>query len=148
MILNKYHQEFGDRMSDSQPRQRKILMVDDDMDDYLITREMLRERWGNTCELFLLSSPENLPSAICGFPEKVDLVLIEYRFDHVGGLEVIKEVMSSCPQLPCIMLTDWEQPDIELIARAYGAYGFLRKKDLTSDQLCTKIDEVLDYRQK
>jgi DNA-binding NtrC family response regulator len=135
-------------MSNGQPRQWKILMVDDDMDDYLLTREMLQERWGNTCDLFLLSSPENLPRAICDYPEKVDVVLIEYHFDHVGGLEVIKEVIATCPELPCVMLTDWEQPDIELIARAYGAYGFLRKKDLTSNQLCSKIEEVLNYRQK
>jgi DNA-binding NtrC family response regulator len=126
----------------------KILLVDDDWDDFLIIQDILREKLGGNYELLRLASGNDYVKAICSIPEDFDVALVEYRFDHVDGLKLIKSVNETCPRMPCILMTDWPNPNIEEMAKQYGAHGFLRKRDLTSDKLIDKISEVLEYRKR
>lgn len=130
----------------SEGKRTKVLLLDDDEDDFLLTREMLREAGGDRYELLREDSSDDFVTMVCENRLGAAVALVEYRFDSVGGLEVIREINERCPAFACILFTDWPQPEMERMARENGAHGFLRKSDLTGEMLVATIEAVLRYR--
>lgn len=132
-----------------QPRDGwKILVVDDDWEDYLIIREIMREKQGDSCEVTYVDHVNQLRDLLFHRRPPADVVLMDYYLEWASGLELIWLVKQFCPGTSCIMVTDWPQPEVEAHAMEHGADGFLRKSDLTGEILCGKIQEVLDSRRR
>ncbi|HJP64971.1 MAG TPA: response regulator transcription factor [Actinomycetota bacterium] len=67
-----------------------------------------------------------------------DVVVADIRLPGRDGLELLKEIRTSHPSLPVIMLTGYDDPDYVKSALAQGAAGYLLK-DSTPEDLTQAI---------
>jgi PAS domain S-box-containing protein len=110
-----------------------ILLVDDDEDDFVITRSLLRDVAG---EQLRLDWARNLSSAKEQISKKkFDLYLIDYKLGKDSGLDFLNFLHEQDPDKPAIMLTGKGDIRIDQKAINLGAYDYLEKEKLTAGQL-------------
>ena len=107
----------------------KILLIDDDQDDYVLTREILKQVPRRRIHL------DYVPSIIEG-REKVlqncyDTVLIDYDLGAYTGLSLIREMKTLGVHTPMIMLTGHGSYEVDLEAMEAGASDYLSKKEIS-----------------
>ena len=110
-----------------------ILLVDDDEDDFIITRSLLRDVAGENLNLHWarnLSAAEELFAS-----HAFDLYLIDYKLGKDSGLEFLHFLQKHDPDKPAIMLTGKGDSRIDREAIDLGAYDYLEKERLTAGQL-------------
>lgn len=104
----------------------KVLLIDDDEDDYVATRDMLKGRaqrrfkldWAASFELALQAMAHN----------EHDVYLIDYRLGRHNGLDLVREAQATgCCRGPVILLTAYENDETDLEAMAAGAADYLIK---------------------
>ncbi len=103
----------------------RILLVEDDEDDYFLTRELLDEITAFDHELHWAASYSAGKLAITEKP--FDICLIDYRLGEHTGLELLREAISEGCDTPMILLTGQDDPAIDLEAMDAGAADFLIK---------------------
>ena len=103
----------------------RIMLVDDDEDDFVLMRQMLSEIEHWNVKLDWASSYEDaLRAAKKGF---YDLCLMDYRLDHSTGLELMHEMQKNGFSTPIIVLTGKGDHEIDLKAMQDGAADYLEK---------------------
>ena len=108
----------------------RILLVEDDEDDYLITRELLA---GQPRVQFELDWCADFDDALALIGACVhDAYLIDYRLGAQTGLELVKRAFGAPTFAPVIMLTGQADYAIDLEATALGITDYLVKQELTS----------------
>ena len=116
-----------------------ILLVEDDEDDYLITREYLEEIPGRDLDLRWVDCyDEGMTLVEAG---GIDICLVDYRIGGHTGLEFLENVKSKGLQVPMVLLTGVGQRDIDVAATEAGAADFLDKSELSS----TILDRTIRY---
>jgi diguanylate cyclase (GGDEF)-like protein len=111
----------------------KILLVEDDEDDYFITRELLADSKLTKFELEWVSTFEKATEV---FRKKdFDVVLIDYRLGPNNGLEVLAELRKIKSLVPMILLTGIGDTEVDLQAMKSGASDYLVKGDTESTLL-------------
>lgn len=116
-----------------------ILLVEDDEDDYLITREYLEEIPGRRVDLRWVDCyDEGMKLVEAG---GVDICLVDYRIGGHTGLEFLESAKAKGLQVPMVLLTGVGQRDIDVAAGEAGAADFLDKSDLSS----TILDRTIRY---
>ena len=119
----------------------RLLIVEDDEDDYLITRDLL-ERMKVTIDW-----ASSYGAALAEIREQAhDVYLVDYRLGQRTGLELIREGFASRPVAPVIMLTGQATAEIDLEATALGATDFLTKQDLGADELERSIRLAISHQ--
>jgi len=121
----------------------RVLLVEDDEDDFILTRDCLRElgprrvvlEWVATCERAL----EELQSG------RHDVCLLDYRLGATTGLELLQRARSAGWRGPFILLTGQEDNTIDHEAQQAGAADFLEKSKLTSTLLERSIRYALQH---
>lgn len=76
---------------------------------------------------------------------RTDLILLDCGFEVDSGLELLKELKTSCPRAPVIFLTDIGSEDIVLKAFKTGARDFF-KKPINIFELQETVDGILSVR--
>jgi diguanylate cyclase (GGDEF)-like protein/PAS domain S-box-containing protein len=105
-----------------------VLLVEDDEEDYLITRDMLahqdRARFGvDWCAEY--------EDGLARIREQHhDVYLIDYRLGEHTGLELVREAFAARPRAPVIILTGQSDYEIDLEATALGVTDYLIKQQL------------------
>jgi len=115
----------------------RLLLVEDDEDDYLITRELLREiaadqydiEWAQTFDAGLGTLVRN----------EHDVALIDFRLGGKSGIELLREALQMGCLAPAILLTGAGDRDIDMAAMEAGAADFLDKTTLTAPLLDRSI---------
>ena len=116
-----------------EPERLKVLLVEDDEDDYLLTSEMLA---GSERRHFELEWCRDFDQALAAIREKRhDVYLIDYRLGTRTGLDLVREAFASRPLAPVLMLTGETAYEIDLEATALGVTDYLVKNELTSATL-------------
>jgi diguanylate cyclase (GGDEF)-like protein/PAS domain S-box-containing protein len=106
----------------------RILLVEDDEDDSLITREMLA---GQERARFAVEWCADYASALVAIREqRHDLYLVDYRLGEHTGLELVRHAFASRPLAPVIILTGQSDYEIDLEATALGVTDYLVKQEL------------------
>jgi diguanylate cyclase (GGDEF)-like protein/PAS domain S-box-containing protein len=106
----------------------RVLLVEDDEDDYLITRDML-ERQDRV--RFVLDWRSSYAEALVAIREQVhDVYLIDYRLGHRTGLDLVRDGFSDGSHAPVLMLTGQATYEIDLEASALGVTDYLIKQEL------------------
>lgn len=59
-----------------------------------------------------------------------DLVLLDLRLPGCGGIEVLKALRSTRPELPVIIISSLPESPYATLARRAGAHGFVTKSAL------------------
>jgi diguanylate cyclase (GGDEF)-like protein/PAS domain S-box-containing protein len=122
----------------------KILLVEDDEDDYLITRDMLvREQRTR----FSVDWCSQYDEALVAIGEQLhDVYLIDYRLGQNTGLDLVREGFASRPFAPVIMLTGQAAYEIDLEATALGVTDYLVKQELDPPGLERSIRYAISHQ--
>lgn len=111
----------------------KILIIDDDEDDYFITSQYLEE-----IETINISCnwSYNIKDALQKLISNAyDLYFLDYRLGAKTGLELLKEAIQNGAYKPIILLTGKGTREIDKLAVESGAYDYLIKSELTGEKL-------------
>jgi signal transduction histidine kinase len=107
-------------------KQIRILLIDDDEDDYLLTRDLIADIPGGHYTMAWESDFDAALAAICR--DEFDVYLIDFRLGAKTGLDLLKAKQDhQCPG-PVILLTGGDsQSAIDHAAEDAGADDFLEK---------------------
>ena len=119
----------------------RVLLVEDDEDDYLIARDLLMEvaadhyelRWANNFEDGLTAITRDSP----------DVVLIDYRLGGESGIDLLHRSAGLGLSVPMILLTGASDRDVDMAAMEAGAADFLDKTTLPAPLLDRSIRYAL-----
>jgi PAS domain S-box-containing protein len=111
----------------------KILLVEDDEDDYLLFKEYLSDiklgryalTWASTYDkgLALIRKREH------------DIYFFDYRLGKHNGLDLIKECMINVIDVPVILLTGIGNHETDIAAMELGAADYLMKSEIDAEKL-------------
>jgi signal transduction histidine kinase len=101
----------------------RVLLVEDDEEDYVLTRDLLLESKDTKFQLDWVSS---FQEAIAAFEQaRHDVYLIDYHLGAHDGVELLKRFATS--PFPMIMLTGEDTREVDLEAMRSGAMDYLIK---------------------
>jgi PAS domain S-box-containing protein len=111
----------------------RILIIDDDEDDYFITSEYLRQ-----IEEYKLAIDWSykFPDAVEHVKNRnYDLYFVDYRLGAKTGLDFLKEAIRLGCEEPIVLLTGKGNKEVDIEAMQIGATDYLVKTDLNPDKL-------------
>lgn len=119
-------------------RALRILLIDDDEDDYILFRDLLGEpakkrfalEWAPTYR----AGVEALLT--CSF----DVILVDFSLGEHSGIDLIREAAPNC-RCPFILVTGHSSYELDLEAMQAGALDFLNKAELS----CTVLERSIRY---
>ncbi|HEY6804909.1 MAG TPA: hybrid sensor histidine kinase/response regulator [Pyrinomonadaceae bacterium] len=111
----------------------RVLLVEDDEDDYLLTRELLNEINPSGYELDWTSNYNDALEAIARDDHHV--CLLDYRLGPHTGMELLVQARAKDYHAPIILLTGQQDRTLDLEAMAAGADDYLVKGELNADLL-------------
>lgn len=121
----------------------KILLVDDDEDDFVNLRDLFKEVKGTRYDLTWKSTYESGLAAIQS--ANYDVCLLDYRLGAHTGLDFLLEVNSLEIPCPIIFLTGQGDFDVDVRAMQMGAAEYLVKSHLTSHLLERTVRYVVKH---
>jgi PAS domain S-box-containing protein len=107
-----------------------VLLVDDDEDDYLITRDLLLEIEGGRYDLRWADGYERAVELLA--TGEFDVCLLDYRLGPRTGLELLEESRAAGIHVPFILMTGQEDREIDLMAMEAGAADYLIKGQINA----------------
>ena len=125
-------------------RELRVLIADDDEDDYILTRDLLQRVGLQRVRLDWTPSYESALEAI--EQNQHDIYLFDYHLGHSDGLALMREALARGCKAPIILLTgndDWET-DVE--AMKAGAADYLVKGHLDARLLERSIRYALERK--
>lgn len=106
----------------------RVLVVEDDEDDFLLTRELLRDIDPERFELEWAASFEEAREAMTRRAH--DLYLVDYRLGAQTGLELLRAINADALPGPVVILTGHGDREVDLDAMQAGAVDYLTKGQL------------------
>jgi diguanylate cyclase (GGDEF)-like protein/PAS domain S-box-containing protein len=103
----------------------RILLVDDDEDEFVLTRELVREFERGRADLEWAGSFEAGLSTM--LEARHEAILIDYRLGGRDGLELLREAKRLGCRAPIILLTGQGNQDTDIAAMHSGAADYLVK---------------------
>ncbi len=122
----------------------RILMVEDDEDDFLLTRDLL-EGARTWFELDRAATYEEALDVISR--REHDVYLLDYRLGERNGLDLLREVRAGGCTRPMIIMTGQGDHDVDLEAMESGAADYLVKDTVDSDRLERSLRYSLERAQ-
>lgn len=126
-------------------KQLRVLLVEDDEDDYLLTRDLFSEIKGSRFELDWVRTPAEALQAIEGTDH--DVYLLDHNLGERTGLELMQEMLDKGCKTPIIMLTGQGDYGIDVEAMTAGAADFLVKGQVGAPLLERSIRYALQWVQ-
>ena len=111
----------------------KILIVDDDEDDFVITREYIQSIPRNAYEIeWCKNYNEGVKQLLAG---NHDLFFVDYRLGAKSGVDFLKEAMTHKREEPIVLLTGKGNYEVDILAMQFGAVDYLIKTELTIEKM-------------
>jgi PAS domain S-box-containing protein len=110
-----------------------VLLIEDDEDDYLITRSLLSKAQVIECELTWESTFDDGLEAL--LTEQYDACLVDYRLGAHTGLDLLEAAKENGCQTPVILLTGQGDLKIDIEAMEAGAADYLNKNQIDAPLL-------------
>ena len=115
----------------------RVLIIDDDEDDYLLTADTLKGIQGKQ---FLIEWAHNYQRGLERIQECAhDVYIIDYYLGMYTGLHLIREALKAKCEEPMILLTGIPNPEVDEAAAELGAFDYLLKGTLNSESLDRSI---------
>lgn len=122
--------------------QARILIVDDDEDDYIITSDLIRSIPSSG---FTLSWSYSYKDALEQMKNRAfDIYFIDYRLGAKTGLDLLKEGITAGCEEPVILLTGKGNHTVDMEAMRVGAMDYLVKGELNEEKLERSIRYALE----
>ncbi len=111
----------------------KILLVDDDEDDYIITRDLFSEIKGMKFDLQWVSFYEEAVEVMG--QNNHDVYLLDYRLGENTGMDLLSKAVKSGCRSPIILLTGQGDHELDIQAIKTGASDYLVKSEINAGLL-------------
>src|SRR3984957_17208215 len=122
----------------------KVMLVEDDEDDYILTRGLFTEMKGWRFQLEWFKSYQLGLAAM--LRNQHEVCLVDYRLGAKNGIELLQEAVEKGCQLPIILLTGLGEHAVDLQAMKAGAADYLVKSTLRSDALERSIRYAIERK--
>ena len=124
----------------------RILLIDDDEDDFLMFKSLIAEIQGPAWTIEWASSYDAGKRAI----EKKahDVCFLDYRLGGRTGLDLLKEVVAEGCKTPIILLTGYGEPEVDEAAMRAGAADYLVKDQVNPSSIIERSIRYSLYRAK
>jgi len=127
---------------DPDTRALRVLIADDDEDDYVLTRDLLLRIGRPRFQLDWTPSYEGALQAI--ELNQHDVYLFDYHLGHSDGLELMREALARGCKAPIILLTGNDNWETDVEAMKAGAADYLVKGHLDARLLERSIRYALE----
>lgn len=122
----------------------KVLLVEDDEDDYFILKSKLAEAKTISYEL---EWEETFESGVAAMGrQQHDVYLVDYNLGEHNGLEFVNEAMRLECKAPVIMMTGQGGHTVDIAAIESGATDYLPKGQITADLLERSIRHSIQHK--
>jgi len=115
----------------------KVLLIDDDEDDYIVVRDLLSDFSSTEFILKWVSDYGAALDAILS--SEFDICVLDYRTKERNGLELLREATEAGCDMPVIILTGQGDHGVDMEAIGSGAADYLVRAKLTGDMLKRSI---------
>src|SRR5690349_13461380 len=122
----------------------RVLQVEDDEDDYLLTRSLLEEIPGGRFALDWVRTYDDALGAMARCDH--DVYLIDYRLNGHTGLELLREAVRRGCKAPIILQTGVGDQAVDLEAMRSGAADYLVKDRLNASTLERSIRYAIERK--
>ena len=122
----------------------RVLLVADDEDDYVLTREMLSAVDGTLFELEWVKCYDEGVRAMVAY--RHDLYLVDFCLGAHSGLELLEDARKLGCEAPIVMLTGTGGADIDMQAMKLGADDYLVKDRLAPELLGRSIRYAIERK--
>ena len=120
----------------------KILIVDDDEDDFFITSQYIKNIKGYHFDVEWRYDYKGAVQDVCD--KKYDLYLVDYYLGAKTGLDFIREAMNLKCEEPIIILTGQGTQALDAEAMHAGAVDYLIKGEMDTEKLERCIRHVIE----
>lgn len=113
--------------------QFRILLIEDDQDDYVMVKDMLSEIPSSRFAIDWVQTYDAGFEAICRGEH--DVVLLDYRIAEHTGLDLLRQATARGCEAPIILLTGYGEYGTDIEAMRAGAADYLNKGLITAEGL-------------
>lgn len=132
-------------MKTGENTQIRVLIVEDDEDDYELTKDLFVDMG---VDKYTLDWVRSFDEAVTqGTPECHDICLLDYRLGEFTGLEVLSKLRENGYTCPMILLTGQGDREIDELALLAGASDYLVKGQLNAGLLERSIRYSIQQKQ-
>jgi len=117
----------------------RILIIDDDEDDFDIISDYIRQINGSKFQIDWTNAYNVGRDRIMN--KEYDIYFVDYRLGNQTGLDLLKEVCSNGCDDPIVLLTGKGNKTIDIQAMQYGATDYLIKSEINTE----KIERCIRY---
>jgi PAS domain S-box-containing protein len=121
----------------------RVLLIEDDEDDFILTRTLISTRENTDLHLAWIDTYEKALRILVDTPESHDVYLVDYRLGERTGIELIKEAFRAGCKAPMILLTGQDDLNIDRSALELGAADYLVKGRIDAQLLGRSIRYAL-----
>jgi len=122
----------------------RVLLIEDDEDDFILTRDMLASIRSWRFEVdWIRTYDAGLQAALAN---RHDVCLVDYRLGAQDGVGRLRAALSGGCQLPVILLTGMGQPEVDMAAMLAGAADYLVKGRLDASELERTIRYAIERK--
>lgn len=119
----------------------RILLIEDDEDDYVLTREALKGLGAERVVLDWLDEPGAALETLC--ERRHDVCLLDFHLGSSTGLELLKQARQRGCHMPVILLSGTSSPSQHREALVAGASTVLTKAEASTALLERTIRSLL-----
>lgn len=127
------------RRSQAPAKPVRVLVLDDNEDDFALVKIILGKSLGSRYDLVWAPTEAAALAAIRS--SEFDVGLFDYKLGGTTGLEILRTLQSQQCDLPVILLTGSENPEIDQAALDAGAADYLCKSALDT----TRLERAIRY---
>ena len=120
----------------------RVLIIDDDQDDFFITSEFIKKIKGPVWEIDWCFNYEEALKQICS--GHYNIFFVDYRMGAKNGVDLVKDAINNKCEDPIVLLTGNGSRSIDIEAMQLGAADYLIKSELTTEKLERCIRYSLD----
>jgi signal transduction histidine kinase/FixJ family two-component response regulator len=122
--------------------QLNVLLVDNDEDDYILTRDLLSDIEGMKFNLDWVTTYDEALEIIA--LNRHDVYLVDYHLGEQNGIELLREAIKRDCRAPMILLTGQGNHEVDLEAMRAGAADYLVKGQVDTSLLERSIRYAIE----
>ena len=122
----------------------RVLLVDDDQDDYIILRDLFLEIEAEKFRLEWVAAYDDAIESMVH--NKHDVYLVDYHLGERNGLELLNEAAKNGCKRPIILLTGKGTQEVDMAAMKAGASDYLVKGEIGASLLERSIRYAIERK--
>lgn len=122
----------------------RILLIEDDEEDMILARDLLREIKGRKLEIEWAQTFDDGLKTVCR--NLHDICFVDYRLGAHDGIELVKAAKAGGAETPIILLTGMGQEEVDVAAMNAGAADYIVKGSVTAQQIERTIRYAIERK--